>query len=123
MSSVPPVPPPMPPIPATPTPPAPLPSHVPNYLAWSIIATILGFCLCCPSLVTGIVAIVYASKVNSLLNQGQLEAAQRASASAKTWCWVTTVLAVLGLVINIVSIATGGLQSYMSYMQQFQNMQ
>lgn len=109
--------PPAPP-PATPVPPAP--GHVPNHLAWSIIATVIGFCLCCPSLITGIVAIVFSSKVNSLLNQGDLEGARRASSNAKTWCWVTTALAIVGLIINIVLVATGGMQGYMDYMQQMQ---
>ncbi|MCW1777221.1 CD225/dispanin family protein [Pantoea ananatis] len=82
-----------------PPPPAPasgVPGPVPNHLAWAIISTVLGFCLCCPALITGIVAIVFSSKVNSLLNQGDLEGARRASNTAKTWCWVTTALAITG---------------------------
>lgn len=125
MSTVPPIDPtppmpPMPPVPPTPPPPMPPTPQlepVPNHLAWSIIATVLGFCLCCPALITGIVAIVFSSKVNSLLNSGDLEGAKRASATAKTWCWVTTALAIVGLVFNIAMMVTGGMQSYMDYMQ------
>ncbi|MBB6365417.1 MULTISPECIES: CD225/dispanin family protein [Xanthomonas] len=109
--------------PVTP-PPAPasgVPGPVPNHLAWAIISTVLGFCLCCPALITGIVAIVFSSKVNGLLNQGDLEGARRASNTAKTWCWVTTALAIIGLLINIGMLATGGMQSYMDYMQQIQH--
>lgn len=125
MSDIPPPPPPAaePPVP----PPAPLPppvasaAPVPNYLAWSIVSTVIGFCLCCPALITGIVAIVFSSKVNSLLNQGDVDGAKRASANAKIWCWVTTGLAILGLLINIVALATGGMESYMNYLQQLEH--
>ena len=57
---------------------------IPNYLAFSIIATVLATCLCCPLGLIGIVAIVFSSKVNTLLNQGDIEGARRASAQAKT---------------------------------------
>jgi hypothetical protein len=106
--------------PVTPAP-APAPGAIGNHLAWAIIATVLGFCLCCPSIITGIVAIVFSSKVNGLLNQGDLDGARRASDTAKTWCWVTTALAIVGLIINIVMVATGGMQRYMQYMQQMQH--
>ena len=72
-----------------------------------VFVTILAFFVCClsclsfPGIVTGVVAIVFASKVNGLLNQGDLEGARRASANAKTWCWVATGMAILGLLINI----------------------
>ncbi|KRG37755.1 hypothetical protein ARC20_16135 [Stenotrophomonas panacihumi] len=102
--------------------PPPTVQPIPNYLAWSIISTVLGFCLCCPALITGIVAIVFSSKVNSLLAQGDLDGARAASNNAKTWCWVTTALAIVGLVINIVALATGGMSSYMEAMQQMQHM-
>jgi len=97
------------------------PGSIPNYLAWSIIATVLATCLCCPLGLVGIVAIVFANKVNTLLNQGDIAGAQRASANAKTWCWVATALAIIGLLINIVMFATGGVESYMQMMQQYQS--
>ena len=64
------------------------PGSIPNHLAWAIIATVLATCLCCPLGLLGIVAIVQSNKVNTLLNQGDLDGARRASDSAKTWCWV-----------------------------------
>ncbi|MCD7097920.1 CD225/dispanin family protein [Stenotrophomonas sp. MMGLT7] len=115
MSAVPPVPPVNPP-PVSQN----VPQPVPNYLAWAIISTVLGFCLCCPALITGIVAIVFSTKVNTLLNQGDLEGARRASNTTKTWCWVTTALAIVGLIINIVMLATGGMQAYLESIQQLQ---
>lgn len=97
------------------------PGSIPNHLAWSIIATVLATCLCCPLGLVGIVAIVFANKVNTLLNQGDIAGAQRASANAKTWCWVATALAIIGLLINIVMFATGGAESYLQMMQQYQS--
>jgi hypothetical protein len=94
--------------------------NIPNYLAWSIISTVLATCLCCPLGLVGIVAIVFASQVNSKLNQGDIDGARRASANAKTWSWVATALAIIGLVINIVVFATGGAETYLQMMQQYQ---
>ncbi|MEB1796681.1 CD225/dispanin family protein [Xanthomonas campestris pv. campestris] len=82
------------------TPSTAAPGPVPNHLIWAIVSTVIGFCLCCPALITGIVAIVFASKVNNLLNQGDIDGARRASNTAKTWCIVTSVLAGIGLLIN-----------------------
>lgn len=96
------------------------PGSVPNHMAWAIISTVIGFCLCCPALITGIVAIVFSSKVNGLLNQGDLDGARRASAQAKTWCWVTTALAIIGLLINVYVFSTGGMEQYMQMMEQVQ---
>lgn len=96
------------------------PGSIPNHLAWAIVATVLATCLCCPLGLLGIVAIVQSNKVNTLLNQGDLDGARRASNSAKTWCWVATALAIIGLLINIGMLATGGMASYMEQMQQLQ---
>ncbi len=96
------------------------PGSVPNHLAWSIIATVLATCLCCPLGLVGIVAIVFSSKVNSLLAQGDVAGAQRSSNNAKTWCWVATALAIIGLLINIGMFMTGGAAQYMQMMQQYQ---
>lgn len=101
-------------------PPVTAATPVPNHLVWSIIATVLATCLCCPLGLIGIVAIVFSSKVNTLLNQGDIEGARRASATAKTWCWVATALAIIGLLINVFWFATGGTQAYMEMLQQYQ---
>ena len=63
----------------------------PSYLAWAIISTL---CCCMPF---GIVAIIYASKVNGLWLRGDVYGAQKASQRAQLW----TILAiVLGLLAN-----------------------
>ena len=96
---------------------------VPNHLAWAIIATVLATCLCCPLGLLGIVAIVFSAKVNTLLNQGDIEGARRASATAKTWCWVATALAIIGLLMNIYFFSTGGMAEYQQMLEQIESMQ
>lgn len=80
----------------------------------------LATCLCCPLGLVGIVAIVFSSKVNSLLAQGDVAGAQRASNTAKTWCWVATALAIIGLLINVIYLTTVGAAGYMEMLQQYQ---
>jgi hypothetical protein len=97
---------------------------VPNHMVWAIVITILGFCLCCIfGVVPGIVAIVFASKVNGALDRGDFAEAKRASDTAKLWCWITTGLCALGLLINIGMIATGGMANSTERLQQLEQMQ
>ncbi len=100
-------------------PPAPA-AAVPNHLAWSIISTVLATCLCCPLGLIGIVAIVFSNKVNAALRQGDIDGARRASATAKTWCWVATALAIIGLVWSIYWYSSGGMAQYQQIMEQIQ---
>lgn len=128
MSSIPPPPPgsygtPEPSPYGAPPPGTPLaPGTVPNYLAWSIVVTVLSLCLCCIiGTIPGIVAIVFSAKVNTLLGQGDLAGAQRASSTAKTWCWVTTGLCVIGLLWTIYSLTLGGgMAQYQMILDQMQ---
>lgn len=67
---------------------------IPSYLAASIVGTVISSILvlvCClsPGLITGIVAIVYGSKVDGLKTQGQFFEASAASRNAKVWMMVT----------------------------------
>jgi len=71
------------------------PVKVPNYLVQSILCTL---CCCLPF---GIVAIVYAAKVDGLAATGNTAAALEASGKAKMWCWIGLGL---GLVANIIII-------------------
>jgi hypothetical protein len=57
------------------------PVKIPNYLAQSIIVTIL----CCLPL--GIPAIVFAAQVNSKIQAGDIQGAMEYSRKAKMWCW------------------------------------
>ena len=89
-------PPPPPPPPSYGTPGQGAPGAPPkNYLVQSIIACIL---CCVPA---GIVAIVFATQVNSKWQAGDYAGAQQASQRAKTWTIVTVVLGVIALAIAI----------------------
>jgi len=70
---------------------------VSNYLVWSILATI--FC-CLPS---GIVAIIYSSKVNSALALGNYGAALEASKKAKIWNLVSLVVGLVCTALSVLS--------------------
>ncbi len=71
------------------------PSRPNSYLALAIISTIL----CC--LPTGIVSIIYSTKVNSLYEDGKYDEAERSSKNAKTWGIVSIAVAVLGWILYI----------------------
>lgn len=90
-----------------PEPPAAPPSvvpaqKVPNYLVQAILATLL----CCVP--TGIVAIVYASRVNSKLQAGDVPGAIEASGKAKLWSWVSLGLGLVVGVIYFIALVAGG---------------
>ncbi len=73
--------------------------RVPNYLVFAVLATV--FC-CLP---TGIVAIVYAAQVNGKLQAGDLAGAQKASKSAKIWCWISVAgTALVMMILMLIAI-------------------
>lgn len=72
----------------------------PNYLVWSIISVLL-------CTIPGIVAIVFATQVNSKWSAGDAAGAYDASKKAKTWALVGTILGAVGIVLYIVLIAAG----------------
>lgn len=75
-----------------PAPPAaPLP-HVENNLVWAILATL---CCCLPF---GIVAIVYAARVDSKLSAGDVQGAISDANNAKLWSWISFGLGLAGAV-------------------------
>lgn len=82
------------------------PTRPVNYLALSIIATIL----CC--LPSGIVSIVYSSKVNSEYNNGNYDGALKASRNAKTWIIVS---AIAGSIFYILYFAFFGLAALSAF--------
>ena len=65
--------------------------NIPNYLVFAILTTIF----CCWPL--GIPAIVYAAKVNSLIAQGEYDAARSASNTALTLCIVNMVVGLIAM--------------------------
>lgn len=71
------------------------PTRPSSYLALAIVSTIL----CC--LPTGIVSIIYATKVNSAYEDGKYDEAMKASKNAKTWGLVSIGIALFGWIIYI----------------------
>ena len=69
---------------------------VPTYLWQSIVCLVL----CC--LPAAIPAIIFATKVDPALKQGDVAAAREASQKAKMWCWISFGI---GLVVNLVVFA------------------
>jgi Interferon-induced transmembrane protein len=80
--------------------------YVPNHLVWAILATL--FC-CLPF---GIVAIVYAAKVDSLVAGGDYHGAVDASDKAKMWSWISfgvpVAFGMLYLLSVMLLVAAGG---------------
>jgi len=97
---------------------------VPNYLVWAIIVTVLSLLLCCFTCIsiigvpTGIVAIVFASQVNTKLNAGDLSGAQQASKNAKLWSWITSGILIAAVLVTLVFYVVVGPEEYMNYMEQ-----
>lgn len=74
---------------------------IPNYLWQSIAATVL----CC--LPFGVVAIIYAAKVDGLVAKGDIAGAMAASKSARTWVNVSVGCFILFFVLGLISSAVG----------------
>lgn len=68
------------------------PIVIPNYLAQSILVTVL----CC--LPFGIPAIVYAAQVNAKIQSGDIQGARDASSKAKMWSWISFALGLAGTI-------------------------
>ena len=104
-----------------PLPPQSPPASIPNYLVWAILITIASLFFCCiVGTIPGIVAIVFAAQVNSKLNAGDTAGAQRASGTAKLWCWITTGLCAIGLLWTVYFVSTGGMARYQEMLQQIE---
>lgn len=70
-----------------------------SHMPMAIISTVLSVFTCMvPSLIFGIVSIVYASKVNSKYDMQDYEASIRASKNAKTW-WIVSIVSLVVLTI------------------------
>lgn len=105
--------------------PPPVPSQsIPNYLLWAILITIASLFFCCLfGTIPGIVAIVFAAQVNRKWNAGDEAGARQASGNARLWCWITTVLTLIGLCWTIYFFASGGMARYEQLLQQLEHAQ
>ena len=72
-----------------------------SHLVWAILSTVL----CC--LPFGIVAIIKASSVDGLWNQGRYEEARKAARSARNFTLISILLPLLGIIIYLLLIAIG----------------
>lgn len=72
-------------------------------LIWAILSTIL----CC--LPTGIYAIIRASKVDSLWNQGQYDEALKASKDAMLWSCIGAGIGIVGSILYILLVGVAAL--------------
>lgn len=64
--------------------------QVPNHMVGAVLTTLF----CC--LIGGIIAIIYASQVNTKLAQGDIAGAQAASKTANTWIIINVCCGLLG---------------------------
>ena len=71
--------------------------RVPSYLGWAAAL----FTLCWPAWPAGVAAVVYASRAEARLDEGDRGGAERYSDKAKTWCWIT---GGTGLVLWVVAL-------------------
>lgn len=82
-----------------------MPPKPDNNMIWAILSTVL----CC--LPIGIVAIIKASKVDSLYMQGNYTEAEDAAKSAKTWAFVGAGIGLLGGILYIILVVFAGIMS------------
>ena len=87
----------------------------------AIIGTVLGLCSpCCIGLIVGAVAIFMSTQVNSKFNAGDYSGAQSSAKNAKLMSYVAIGLGVLGIIINIISVAVMGTDGYMKMIEDYQ---
>lgn len=82
-----------------------MPPKPDNNMIWAILSTVL----CC--LPIGIVAIIKASKVDTLYMQGNYSGAEEAAKSAKTWSLIGAGLGLLGGILYVILVVFAGIMS------------
>ena len=77
-----------------------------NWMTESIIFTVLSVVCCCNpfALITGIIAIVNAGKVNGLFQRGDTMGAGESAKQAKMWALITLGLLILGAILSVVLV-------------------
>jgi hypothetical protein len=94
-----------------------------NWLTEAILVTVVPFCCLCSFLsLLGIVAIVYANKVDKLYFAGQYAEAEQAAKDAKLWVMVGLGIAALSFIAStILSIMMFSSGDFMEMLQQIQS--
>ena len=75
---------------------------IPSHMGFAIIMTVFGGCDCI-SLILGIIAIVFASKVSDHVQNGNYEEAKRCSNTALTLCWISLGIKILFLMLGSIA--------------------
>ena len=75
---------------------------VPSHMVGAVLTTIF----CC--LIGGIIAIIYASQVNTKLAQGDIAGAQAASRTAQGWIIANVIIGLLGSLVYIIPAILAG---------------
>ena len=83
-----------------------------NWVPYLVLSIVTTLCCCLPF---GIVGIVYATKINSAMNAGNYEEAQRSARTAKIWIIVAAVVGVIANIIVGIMAAMGAMDSYYYY--------
>lgn len=92
----------------------------PNNMTLAIVGTILGLCSpCCIGVAVGIAAIVMATKVNTKFAAGDYAGAMNSSKNAKMMSYIAIGLGILGIIINVISVATMGTDGYMEMIEEY----
>lgn len=91
------------------------PTKPDNYLVMAIVATVLGLCSCL-GLILGIVAIVFATQVDSKYNLGDYAGAESAAKNAKLFSIIALVLDGIGIIGSIIyMVIVGGAAIWSQY--------
>ena len=79
-----------------------------NWMTESIIFTVLSVVCCCNpiALITGIIAIVNAGKVNGMFQSGNTQGATESASTAKMWALITLGILVAGAIISTIFFVT-----------------
>lgn len=78
-------------------------------LALAIVSTVVGFLCSCLGGIPGIVAIVFATQVNSKWSMGDFDGAESASKNAKLWSLVAFGITAAVFIFKIVAIVGSGI--------------
>jgi hypothetical protein len=85
-------------------PPAPTPA-IPDYLPWSIAATLL----CC--LPAGIAAIYYSVKANAARTTGNFDVARQQAQVARKWLIAAAVIGIVFTIVYLIIVIVGGIHA------------
>lgn len=95
-----------------------------NSLVLSIVATVLNIFACCSfyigilGIIVGIIAIVFASQVDSKYRAGDIYGAQSSAKNAKILSYISLAIALIGIVILIVLVVFIGTSP--AFLEEFQ---